>query len=450
MSSTFTVYADQGLGDFAPLHGVNNGPLVFGGFYNLIEDFRLIKPASIRLHDSALHDPGAVDVPLIFPDFSADPDDPASYDFQRTDVHMAETAKVGAEIVYRLGTSIEHSYNKYFIDPPSDPAKWAQVCAHIIRHYNQRWAEGFEYGIRHWEIWNEPDVPNCWTGTTEQYLELYRQAALAVKEVDSSLLVGGPAAARASGEPGLIREFLAFCRDTETPVDFVSWHGYASTPAAQMEKVAAGLEAMKDYGYAEAESHYNEWNLWPSFAKRETPEDRAKTKAAYLAETQGASGAAFVATMLALFQDSGLSSASYYSAMGGGLSRFSFFDRYATPTKPYFVFRAFRELTDCGQRVRTEGNHVVSGRGIVAARDPESGKVAVLLSNFDDTDSRFDLTLRGLGDQPRMSCEQYVVDGNRDFEGDAVETVECADPRIDVSLPAPSVRLLLLTKDPSR
>ena len=55
--------------------------------------------------------------------------------------------------------------------------KWAEICEHIIRHYNEGWADGFYYNIEYWEIWNEPDNSQMWTGTPEEFYELYRVAA---------------------------------------------------------------------------------------------------------------------------------------------------------------------------------------------------------------------------------------------------------------------------------
>ena len=107
--------------------------------------------------------------------FSADPEGPANYDFRRTDDYILSIVNVGAKIVYRLGTSIEHTKTKYFIHPPEDFNKWSRICINIIIHYNQGWANGFHYGIKYWEIWNEPygnpDVESSknamWSGTHE-------------------------------------------------------------------------------------------------------------------------------------------------------------------------------------------------------------------------------------------------------------------------------------------
>ena len=71
--------------------------------------------------------------------------------------------KAGTKPFYRLGQSIEHQTKKYGIYPPKDFKKWAKICEHIIRHYNEGWANGYRMGIEYWEIWNEADLdqPDC-------------------------------------------------------------------------------------------------------------------------------------------------------------------------------------------------------------------------------------------------------------------------------------------------
>ena len=75
--------------------------------------------------------------------------------------------------------------------PPEDAAKWARICANIVRHYNEGWADGFHYGITYWEIWNEPDneesieLNNMWKGTKEQYYDLYAATAPSASDVAS-------------------------------------------------------------------------------------------------------------------------------------------------------------------------------------------------------------------------------------------------------------------------
>lgn len=84
--------------------------------------------------------------------------DPANYDFAFTDILMRKIKECGAETIYRLGASIEHTEKKYFVFPPEDFEKYARICLNIIRHYNSGWANGFQYDLKYFEIWNEPDL----------------------------------------------------------------------------------------------------------------------------------------------------------------------------------------------------------------------------------------------------------------------------------------------------
>ena len=69
-------------------------------------------------------------------------------------------------------------------------------------------------------------------GGQDGYFRLYRCTAAAIKGVDASIKVGGPATA----DNKWIPEFLAFCRTNAVPVDFVSTHHYPTdafgTPGA--------------------------------------------------------------------------------------------------------------------------------------------------------------------------------------------------------------------------
>jgi xylan 1,4-beta-xylosidase len=144
-------------GTIRPLHGLNQGPLAAGGLLDLTSEFKELQPPFIRLHDCHWPNGDVVDMHVVFPDFDADPERPENYDFRRTDEYLAAIRATGASIVYRLGESIEHASQRLHVHPPRDPARWAAICAGIIRHYNEGWAYGHRYGIRYWEIWNEPE-----------------------------------------------------------------------------------------------------------------------------------------------------------------------------------------------------------------------------------------------------------------------------------------------------
>ena len=96
-----------------PMHGVGQPPAQY--FFGLdFSMFKYLSKAGIpfsRLHDVAGMFGGShfVDVPNLFPNFDADVDNPASYDFPCTDKYVSKINSVGAEVFYRLGTKIEHA-----------------------------------------------------------------------------------------------------------------------------------------------------------------------------------------------------------------------------------------------------------------------------------------------------------------------------------------------------
>lgn len=109
--------------------------------------------------------------------------------------------------------------------PPKDMAKWGELVASLGRHCVDR------YGIQevsswNFEVWNEPNLVYFWTGTQQEYFELYRQSAMALKGVDKRLRVGGPSTARA----GWVGDLLAFCSSQQVPIDFASTHIYPDDP----------------------------------------------------------------------------------------------------------------------------------------------------------------------------------------------------------------------------
>ena len=343
------IVTDRIKGKIKPMHGVGappNSGLSFGLFHYL-------KEAGIpfsRLHDASLvASVGShlVDVPLIFPDFDADPSDPASYDFAFTDELMKALHEAGVEPFYRLGVSIENycTVKRYHIDPPRDPLKWARICEGIIRHYNEGWADGFHFGLRYFEIWNEPDnhedasVNQMWSGTKEDYYALYGVASRYLKECFPDLKIGGYASCGFYGlvcdpasSPSDFRDyidffegFLAYVRDNRCPLDFFSWHTYLGVP--QMEVMAKYVrDKLDEYGFTGTEHTLNEWNIY--YDKRGTSLHSANT-----------------AAMILGMQDTSLSSAMFYDARLAVSYYAGLFDpmtRKPTPSYDCFVF--FNEL----------------------------------------------------------------------------------------------------------
>jgi xylan 1,4-beta-xylosidase len=414
---TITVDFAESIGVVKPLHGVNNGPITFGGLLDVSHYFRELGVPYVRIHDPNWPHPREVDIPQIFRQEEADADDPKSYDFSRTDTYLQSILDTGAKIVYRLGVSIEHTKRKYYTDPPKDFAKWARVCVNIIRHYNQGWADGFHHGIQHWEIWNEPDVADhMWTGTFDQYVEMYAAAATAIKALDPWLKVGGYAAASAVEPMGTFSpsRFLENCRERKLPLDFYSWHIYAveKPPALVIERAHAVRKMLDEHGFSGIESHLNEWNIG---VFRHAPGMEHFRRAGYL-RAQSEVGASFAAATLIGLQDAGVDVANYYDAQPTNWFC-GLFDFYGVPQKTYLAFKAFSEMLAYPERVRVRKAAEDSELTCLAATVRERQTGAVLLSKYGGGEvGQCRLELRGLPHDRMHSIEVQMIDVCRNLD----------------------------------
>lgn len=275
-------------GRIKPLHGVNNAPVRLNGEQ---AEFRLAGIPYVRLHDTCGAFGGAhyVDIPNIFPDFDADENDPAAYDFAFTDAFLRPLVAAGCQIFYRLGCTIELNSHirAYGVKPPKDFKKWARVCEHVVRHYNCGWANGFRWNIVYWEFWNEPEGRCQWHGTREQFYELYGVVANHLKASFPDIKIGaygscgfygvddpenkvgsfGPEGRNfVSRFVPYFEGFLSYCANpkTKAPLDFFSWHFYYNNEVMPLRRIQTHAKFVRDtldrHGFTAAENVFDEWN----------------------------------------------------------------------------------------------------------------------------------------------------------------------------------------------
>ena len=325
-----TAFVDFGVpaGRIKAMHGVNNAPIRLAREGGRQDEFARAGIPFMRTHDTCAGFGGAhyVDIPNIFPDFDADETKAENYDFAFTDEFLKPIVAAGTKVFYRLGVTIEnHAWIKnYHAKPPKDFAKWARICEHVIRHYNEGWADGFRWNIEYWEIWNECEGSMMWDGTREQFFELYRVSANHLKKCFPQIKIGGygscgyyhvddPENRVRSFGPGkgkckrFVDWFEAFCAyvtdpKTAAPLDFHSWHFYWNNEVMDYSRIQTHAKYVRDtldrFGLTKCESVMNEWNL------RVNGYDGMK----------GMIGASFCADMFCLMQDSSVDLAMYYDA----------------------------------------------------------------------------------------------------------------------------------------
>jgi len=416
--SDITVNFDNSIGQIKPMHGVNNGPIGYGGLVDVSHYYREAGIPLVRLHDPNWPHPREVDIPQIFPNFDADPEDPKSYQFDRTDTYIQKILDTGAKIVYRLGVSIEHTEKKYYTHPPKDFDRWARICIGIIKHYNQGWADGFKYGIEYWEIWNEANAKDpMWSGTFEKYIELYRVAATAIKkEFKEEVKVGGFAAARPEREKR-VDDFLADCKKHKTPLDFFSWHLYPDDPHQIAEHTGKMKGLLEKHGFSQSEIHFNEWNYWedPIGGSKLFQPGAEFVRRDVFEKQKNEIGASFAAAALILMQDLPIDVANYYDGQPFALYC-GLFDYYGVPQKTFYAFKAFNELLKHSERVQVDKGTETTNIYCLAATDRTNNTGAILISNFEGKEQYYSMEIKNLIAERGAHYQLNLLDQDHDLQ----------------------------------
>ncbi len=415
--NTLHIDFSKNIGTIKPMHSVNNGP---AGSYcrgtSNLQLFRNAKIPYIRNHDASFYSgyggEHTVDVHAIFKNFDADETIPESYSFEATDNYMRVIAETGGECFYRLGSKIEHE-TRYGTYPPKDFAKWARICEHIIRHYNEGWADGYHYNIQYWEIWNEPDCTDpdgnnpCWQGTFDEFCEFFVVAYKHLKLCFPHLKIGGPALTSGWREEYNTPFFDSLQKHNIT-LDFFSFHGYAKNPQLFSEMADVAYGVLEKYGCADkTEMILNEWNYIHGWFGEDF---KYSIKA-----IKGLKGSSFIVAAMCEGQKSRLNQMMYYDARPSSFNGM-FSTDLLEPLKGYYPFKMYSVLYDIGNCVfsKSDSEDIYS----VAAR--ADGKYAIMFTYYSEEDFQLDkdiaVCFNGIDIKENMEAKYYLLDENNDME----------------------------------
>ncbi len=439
--NTIRVDFSKPYGKVKPFNAINNGPGGHRGGNNR-ESWKAARIPYARLHDTSFANEWLVDVHRIFRDFDADENDPKNYVFAPTDSYIAALFAVGTEPYYRLGASIEHS-QKFGTIPPKDNLKWARICEHIIRHYTEGWADGFNYDIKYWEIWNEADNDNptgnpCWQGTREEFYDFFCTVCPYLQEKFPNLKIGGPAIAT-FWHTEWCDKLFATMQERGVKPDFISYHRYNKTIEDFVEYVRLANSVMEKYGFAGVETHINEWN----YIRGWRGEDFMHTVKAI----KGVKGAAFTTGVMCALHPEKLDMLMYYDGRRCefcGLWDTDFFNT----LKGYYPFLAWSELVDLGTAVETKNDEYLYSVGAMNDKD-----AAILCTYFNQDDGipekQVRLEVRGLKIAEGESYKVQVcpIDEEHDMECVREEVVTSGDFNLFLDFPPYATYYIKITKE---
>lgn len=400
---------------FKILNATNGGPWhkrhANDQYRSNFKDYKAARIPYSRNHDSAVigtyGGPYSHDITCIFPNFDADPYAPESYDFACTDEAILVCLDAGTETFFRLGQTIEHQIKKHGTLPPKDFNKWAVICEHIIRHYNEGWADGYELNIKYWEIWNEADLDpddsnnkRTWGGTKTEFFDLYEITAKHLKTCFPNLKIGGPALAC---DYKWAEDFLYEMSERNVEIDFFSWHIYCTEPKDMIIRANRIRELLDKYNYTSTESILNEWN----YVKGWTDEFVYSIKA-----ITGMKGAAFIMACICEAQKcDGIDMLMYYDTRPSGFN--GAFDFYTyEKLKGYYPLYWYGMFYDMEYEIPYE-NHIENIYAICGV--DKNGKLLSVVSHYTDDDNAADKTI-SLDFGKEGNYEIYLLDNEHSNE----------------------------------
>ncbi|MBW4526104.1 MAG: hypothetical protein KME18_13035 [Phormidium tanganyikae FI6-MK23] len=134
--------------------------------------------------------------------------------------------------------------------------RYAQLCANLVKIVNKE----SRFKVKYWEVTNEKDdryfaqfhTNGGWGGLKDptkldrlpELVAIYNKAAVAMKQVDPTIRVGGPGIARADLQPF----YVPFIKGTVKHLDFFTYHFYATGEAATADQeIFNKTDAIGDY-----------------------------------------------------------------------------------------------------------------------------------------------------------------------------------------------------------
>ena len=420
------------------LHSSGFGPTICSQTQQDLEDVKAMGFTYARTHDWALINPNerVCDYFHIFPLLHLDAKDPKNYVFGPTDYLLKRTREeAGLKVFYRLGTSIEHSGNRINFNAlvPEDFDKVAEIFAGTVRHYNRGWANGFKWGIKYWEIWNEPEgYTSMWApagGTAHlqgealktkqvelrgKFVKFYVTVLKRLKsEFGDEIKVGGPALC--SYNTVWLNDILTACKEAGIAPDFISWHGYARDPMQYANEAELARGLCDGYGFPKCELIINEWHYfgygdydWNDMQRCSDPKVKARIWTGPRSHN-GIHSASFTLAALANLQRSKLDQAYFYGCRHTG--SWGFKDESQVKYKVFYALKLFGDIVrKYPDLCACESKGAIT---TLAVKD-EAGNKALLVVDYGGNEYDLEFEVKGVPAGAKADCS--ILDWTHDLE----------------------------------
>lgn len=150
---------------------------------------------------------------------------PQVFNWKALDAQLAAAAAAGKDVLYTIGNIPPWNKNSVADNVPLDLATgnlaFKTFVANLVLH-----SLNSSKKIAAYEIWNEPDLRQYWTGLPQGLMTLARDAYAIIKALDPDAIVVGPAGSGGYGVKDFITQYYGCAQPGAAPQDVFAYHAY--------------------------------------------------------------------------------------------------------------------------------------------------------------------------------------------------------------------------------
>ena len=194
--------------------------------------------------------------------------------FERLDLYVSLAQQHGTHMLLPLAYTPQWASGRPGVTaPPRNIEDWRNYVKAVVSRYKGR--------IQAYEVWNEPNLGDFWSGTTDQMVTLTKEASEVIRSVDPQAIIVSPSCTAEWGLPW----FLEFVKKGGAQyTDVVGYHFYASPPSAPPEAMVPVIRRVQQIMAENGLGSKPLWNTETGWIKPSTMESD-EMAAAFLARS---------------------------------------------------------------------------------------------------------------------------------------------------------------------
>ncbi len=298
--------------------------------------------------------------------------DDLQYDFSALDRIIARLNEHGSRLYASwCYIPLPLQENNNWRSGPTDMEAWQEIYRQYAAYYREK-------GIRipYNEVYNEPDCGTIFfTGTFEDYTDMYIAAARGLKEGNPDAVIGGPSSAFVDISANVIPAFLRRVLQEEVPLDFFSYHSYGCDAKQYIMRTRTARSLLNAHPELDTtELHLNEYNTLIQPFRLNGPAEHAR------------GGATMLTSFQLLLNETDVTLAHWAQFLDTGIEPLGSVDPSGRQKAAYWAYWMYSQMPE--ERVLLTGQDEPAREGLHGMASADKNSAAILVWNDHQKDSR--------------------------------------------------------------